>query len=340
MKRRNDNMYVFTPDDLESDEPVFTPMDSADFIPTPMENLGESNVINDQVEQKTDTINDSMANHVPTPVYNQDDKYLLYKKLPFARRKMDFFTWLERNSIPVLITVVFFVISIFILASVRIDLMTSQLIEGVMIQMQPEPEPPKIEEIPEKKQEVLEIEKMMSVKNQVADANAKLDAGLKDDRSTKTSEILRQAQEVQDKLDANKAAYEKGLNEANMIAANAAATAQSSKKSDKGEGQKQERIPTVSKRGNVTVEYDLPGRYATVLPIPAYKCQEGGKVIVDIVVDKNGDVLSVAINASSSGSSVCIAEMALEAAKNSRFDVKSTAQLKEKGTITYIFLAQ
>ncbi|MFI3262450.1 MAG: TonB family protein [Rikenellaceae bacterium] len=271
--------------------------------------------------------------------YSKDERYILYKSMPFVNRKMTFTKWLEKNSFAAMFTFLLFIFGFVTLVSIRIKINTVQLVDGVMIDMPiTEQDKPVEEEIPEdKKAEMLEIERMVNVRNRVADANA--DNSKQTDRS---KQLLEEAQAVQDKLDANKAAYEKGLNEVkNMSGGNAR---KSNTASDASQESKRldtnKRIPAISKQGNVTVEYDLPGRYATVLPVPAYKCEDGGKVIISIVVNNNGDVINASVKASSSSKTDCIATMALDAAKKSRFDVNAKAVSKQEGTITYLFLAQ
>ena len=43
--------------------------------------------------------------------------------------------------------------------------------------------------------------------------------------------------------------------------------------------------------GESSVSYDLDGRYARILPIPVFKCESGGKVVVTVVVNPQGVVM-------------------------------------------------
>jgi outer membrane biosynthesis protein TonB len=94
-------------------------------------------------------------------------------------------------------------------------------------------------------------------------------------------------------------------------------------------------------KGATTISYSLEGRTDVYLPVPVYKCQGSGKVVMDIVVNPNGYVLSVAINkAESQITEECLLEAANRAALTSRFNAKGTAPDKQRGRITYIFIAQ
>ena len=94
-------------------------------------------------------------------------------------------------------------------------------------------------------------------------------------------------------------------------------------------------------KGNTTISFSLEGRTEVYLPIPVYKCQGSGKVVMDITVNPNGFVTSATVNkAESKINEDCLVEAANRAALTSRFTAKGTAPEKQKGRITYIFIAQ
>ncbi len=92
-------------------------------------------------------------------------------------------------------------------------------------------------------------------------------------------------------------------------------------------------------KGPTTVSYELANRRHKSIPVPAYKCQGEGKVIVDIKVNRRGYVLSAKINEKSS-QDPCMIEAAKRNAEISRFSESTTAEAEQSGTITYIFIAQ
>jgi hypothetical protein len=94
-------------------------------------------------------------------------------------------------------------------------------------------------------------------------------------------------------------------------------------------------------RGATTISYNLKGRSYVYIPTPTYKCQGGGKVVLDVIVNQRGFVISATINrAKSQISEECIAETANNAALITRFNEKADAPAKEPGTLTFIFVAQ
>ena len=92
-------------------------------------------------------------------------------------------------------------------------------------------------------------------------------------------------------------------------------------------------------KGATTVSYELSGRRHTSMPQPVYKCLVGGTIVVDIVVNGNGYVLTAEINKSKSNSEdPCLVDAAKRDAERSRFDQSPLA--RQQGSITYIFQAQ
>ncbi len=93
--------------------------------------------------------------------------------------------------------------------------------------------------------------------------------------------------------------------------------------------------------GPTTITYDLPGRTHLRMPVPVYKCPEGGIVEVKISVDQQGIVINATIDgAPGNFNETCIFNMAMEAAMGSRFSEKSDAQPVQSGTITFYFQTQ
>jgi hypothetical protein len=94
-------------------------------------------------------------------------------------------------------------------------------------------------------------------------------------------------------------------------------------------------------KGATTISYFLEGRTEVYIPVPVYQCQGSGKVVMDIVVNQSGYVMTATVNKQQSQmTEECLAEAANRAALTTRFTAKNTAPDKQKGRITYIFIAQ
>jgi hypothetical protein len=99
-------------------------------------------------------------------------------------------------------------------------------------------------------------------------------------------------------------------------------------------------VPNVIRKENTTVSYFLENRWHRHLYIPTYKCQGGGTVIIDIVINQSGKVVSATIAENKSTHDQCLLEEAYHSATTAVFNSDSKSPTKQIGTITYVFLAQ
>lgn len=106
------------------------------------------------------------------------------------------------------------------------------------------------------------------------------------------------------------------------------------------EGMTREEAKRSSFKGKSNIHYLLGNRYHLQLPIPVYLAQGGGEVVVDIVVNRNGDVLSATPREPVNLNDPTILAYAKQAAEKTLFNPDYSAPEKERGTITYRFVAQ
>ena len=147
---------------------------------------------------------------------------------------------------------------------------------------------------------------------------------LKDDRHPDPSQVYKEAEALQERLDASRKEIEEqgGVEEMAI--------------SDKRED-KQDPVPYT---GPAVLEYTLEGRKAMSLSIPVYKCLGGGDVTVSIQVDRKGYVQKAAIVSYFSSQDHCLQEYALRAARQSRFTASVDAPALQTGEIVYRFIPQ
>ncbi len=94
-------------------------------------------------------------------------------------------------------------------------------------------------------------------------------------------------------------------------------------------------------KGPTRIYYDLQGRNHTYLPIPIYMCEGSGKVVLQIEVNQKGQVENASImEGESTTRDECLIETALQTALISRFEANDNAPRIQKGTLTYLFVAQ
>jgi hypothetical protein len=89
------------------------------------------------------------------------------------------------------------------------------------------------------------------------------------------------------------------------------------------------------------ISYSLAGRKPEALPKPEYNTQEEGKVVVDVTVDRYGNVVKAipGVKGTTTPDKVLWAS-AKKAAEKTKFTKKVDAPEEQKGTITYHFILQ
>jgi hypothetical protein len=94
-------------------------------------------------------------------------------------------------------------------------------------------------------------------------------------------------------------------------------------------------------KGPTRIYYDLAGRTHFYLPLPIYKCQGEGKVIMAIQVNQKGIVEKVQVlENQSTTSDPCLVETAVSTALISRFNSDINSPKTQTGTLSYHFVAQ
>lgn len=146
-------------------------------------------------------------------------------------------------------------------------------------------------------------------------------AALKDDRGTNAEQLYKDAERLAKELQNG---YE--IPDEEQVALPSA---------DKNDKKK-----TPDYKGPSVISYDLGGRKASRLPIPAYRCNGGGEVKVIISVTPEGKVIAAKVEESESSDDACLRSFAIRAARLSRFSAKSDAPAKQTGYIIYSFIAQ
>ena len=147
---------------------------------------------------------------------------------------------------------------------------------------------------------------------------------LKDDRNTNAEELYKEAERLARELENG---YE--IDEPDDY------IPISKPVSQKKEPQKKQQYS-----GPSVVSYDLAGRKASRLSIPAYRCFGAGHVTVIITVDPSGNVVNAKIQEDVSSNDKCLRDFAIRAARTSKFSASSSAPPRQIGNIVYMFIAQ
>ncbi len=119
------------------------------------------------------------------------------------------------------------------------------------------------------------------------------------------------------------------------------AVEEKTKKNDEEDKPKESQEMAANYKGPTRIYYDLAGRTHTYLPIPIYKCQGSGKIVLLIEVDEKGAVKNAGVIVGESTTrDECLIETAVGTALRSRFNANLNGPKIQKGTLTYIFVAQ
>jgi hypothetical protein len=107
------------------------------------------------------------------------------------------------------------------------------------------------------------------------------------------------------------------------------------------EAEESEQSPPEPYDGPSNIHYKLEYRYHLRLPVPVYKCQGSGVVVVNIVVDQQGRVVQTETEKpGKTANEICLADAAKSAAIKTRFNSDYDAPVRQTGSITYQFIAQ
>ncbi len=248
-------------------------------------------------------------------------------KLPFMPTHQGLGEWAYDHRIGIFSTLCF-AVAVFLMAeSIRIRLELNNPFMGIEVEM---PEEIVKEKEPEVDPLKGEFADMSDVKNVKVNRDAELNSALKDAKGSDAKEIYEEAQELEAKMRSSKEAYEAGLRELEE---------HSRKKTETKNDNKEQTEQMSDYKGNVTVSFSLKDRKAVYLHVPAYTCLAGGKVEINITVNRRGEVI-VAFVARGSSSDESLREAALDAARRSRFNVSQSAPEKQTGKIYYTFIPQ
>jgi hypothetical protein len=188
--------------------------------------------------------------------------------------------------------------------------------------------------------EILDLDKeklpAQEVSNLAADANDIRDKSY-EDYSTNPQDLSEESMLSAKELEAKYFEEAAAKNDRSNVADNMEEHKLNEKKSDKTN------VTTGGENayaGEVMIKYNLADRKSHSLHNPGYTCNSIGTVVVQIKVDKNGDVKETSfVPGASNGATECMIEKSIRSAKKSRFDYKGGTAM-QTGTITYKFIVK
>ncbi len=276
-------------------------------------------------------------------------------RLPFDNRRPDIGTWTYNHRVGICVTLIVYLslMIAFVTARIVIEGRTSmpEMIIDQSTLAALEQTRDALQQQVEQQQQQEDID-WSSIRNRVSNENA-LNEDLKDDRGTNAAALNQAAADAEQQMRANREIYESALSGgaaagggsgADRVAGDMRANGEAYRKgladADAAgrRGTAGEHRDTKVK-GRVVVSFSLidPVRQSRRLEVPAYRCEGGGEVVVEITVGRDGSVLNARVK---NGGDDCMRESALQSARISQFNIDNSAPVRQQGTITYIFIPQ
>lgn len=200
-----------------------------------------------------------------------------------------------------------------------------------------EPEP----EIEEKEKELKELEDINAKStNKAFNEDEAFEELMRNFKTVQSADVERTTNEVEENEASEEIVEKTSLNESRSNSDAYALNSQELESYKKVQDELKKRLENKKQaaehaKTKSTLSYSLKGRTLTSYKTPRYLCETGGKIVVSIKVDKDGDVFDASINGSSNSKNQCLIDHAIAYAKSVRFD-KSTKK-NQLGTITFLF---
>ena len=250
--------------------------------------------------------------------------------LPFENKKSDAGEWAYDHRVGLCVTLIAYLVLGIVFVAGKIVVGPKPSVQGIVIDMKTlaelELEKMRLEQEVRQRQMAQNDAAWENVRNQYSNENASTERS-GSERMSNDASLQEKAEAIGDRMRANRDAYERGLAEERAIR---------ERMGNDGTG---ESTPDTRAKGRVTVSFSLidPVRTRRHLEVPAYQCEGGGEVIVDITVNPSGEVIAAKVH---SGGDECMRQAALNAARNSLFNIDSHAPARQSGTINYLFVPQ
>ncbi len=253
-------------------------------------------------------------------------------RLPFESEKFEIGEWVYAHRLGLFATIILYLALAISAITAKITIEIQHHSKGIAIDIEQLIELEKqrdelqksVEELQKQTpQDWSEVQNVAS--NESLEQNSELTS------NSEIQDMINEAMASQQRMADNRAAYEKGLAEIQEY------REQNSGRDSHKESESHNNDSNVE--GNVTVSYSFidPVRHARRLRIPAYTCEGGGEVSIQVMVNQIGEVVSAKVY---SGGDECMQQAALSSARESLFDINKTAPSRQMGIIIYLFIPQ
>jgi len=279
-------------------------------------------------------------NQVPINKEHQIDKPRPPRlNLPFVKRKSDPILWSYDHRAGLLITIMIYLLFGIAFMSAKVFMQPVEQRTAILIEFPREEREELMPDEREEREMQRFLDDLSDVRNLVSNDNATatasgLNQNLRDSRGTNVAELYGEVEAIQGRLAASQGAN------ARTIASLEGGSGQQQSSSNTQNPNTQRQDSRISGRVTVSYSFSNPVRNAVNLITPAYRCEGGGQVRVNVTLNRNGNVITAAVDRARSSGDLCMADMALEAAYGSRFNLDASAPERQTGIIEYIFIPQ
>lgn len=251
---------------------------------------------------------------------------------------LEFIGFLKRNKYGVMGTIAFHMIVIIMLLAFQLNTKTKFLETEIFIDIPPELAEQFLKEEQEKIEEAIE-EKNSEISKSVDELlrSIAVNQNVKKSDSDPRKNLDKMIDDIRKDLEqygSDDAAEGSGdLNEFKKDSISAEEAREKQKLLDS--------LESIEYSGPSSVYYNLEGRHKIYLPIPVFKCEGEGLIVVRIVVNRAGRVIQSKVLETESGvQDDCLYNAALQASKRTRFNVSTSSPEQQTGKITYQFVKQ
>lgn len=255
-------------------------------------------------------------------------------------RSESFGEWLYSHRLGFVAVIISILVGGLWIATARVNIEIPP-IEYIIEFVDQEPTPEEVEKLKQQRDKLQEeIDRRLAAVQQVKNVQSNESA---EEGGAESQNYDNETQQMMDKIASdmasNRSDYESGMREANGIGKGGSGNGSGGKKGD-GKDKNFKDAVTVSYDINYISGNKKVARTARAsLYKPAYLAKEGGYVVLEVRVDRNGTVKSAVVKESSNSA---LNEIARKAALNTGtiFNIDPNAPVSNVGTITYTFVAQ
>ncbi len=187
--------------------------------------------------------------------------------------------------------------------------------------------------------ELMKIEDLLAEKNEAPADIQPLDAQIAKNIAVNVADKLNQ--EISTEKYVEEIKEELGIEELNQQLSTDISEDNSPEFMENVEDNKEKEKPKQEKyKGKTRIIVNLANREIRRQDVPVYRCEAGGVIVIQIMVDQTGSVINADYSNDSGSKDECLIEEAISYSYRFLFSADFNAEPRQKGTITFEFIPQ